>query len=279
MATKKAEVSLSSAPKKVDKHVSNESSSEAGNTDDLQYVVVDTPKFEPNQLTSNYPFIGDILLEKGSELIADIRDLLEGTDMKPEVPSLKRLFKKALGGEEQKNYIPIINRMKTHTPGSLDTLLKAKFAFENSAHKLQKEFLLNSIKAGNGIETGLIDWNFSKESYGEAKARAISKLEEAVYAANWKDKISLEKESLNLETVIGNHLDYFTFSVKVAKAIDDFEGDIKKANEDIAQAYSNLVSSLYKNWSLASKGESVRFSTEQKDSSTLWTAIQSTYKK
>ena len=189
------------------------------------------------------------------------------------------MFKEAMRSPEAKNYIPMMEKIQQHSPGSIDDLLKAKYSFEQSSHKAQAEFSLNSLKAGTGIETALINWDFAVQSFSEAKENAEATFKEAVYAARADVKNDLEKKYSSLANEILAHENHFNYASKVAGAVDSYGKIIAKANSDLASAFSILITELVKNWNLSTQGETTLIMSNRKDSLSLWSAIKNSFNK
>ena len=253
------------------------------NNDDLEFEIIKTSEERSNWEFDNLKFAfdatGNLLIEQAKSFIQELLKELGPDPAKPVMQGVFRMFREAMNTREAENYIPIVEKIKQHTPGSFDDLLKAKFTFEKSTHKTQADYLLGRIKAGAGIEAAKANWEFAVNSYKEVKENAESTFKEAVYAARSDDYDKLENKYSNISNEILAHENHFNYAVKVANATVTYSNLMSKANTDLTTAFAALITSLISNLNSTALIESTVIISNRKDSLSLWTAIKNYYNK
>lgn len=251
------------------------------NSDDLEFEVISKKEKRSKWNFKNLHFVHSIVAEHIIEQ-ADVmmHHLLKelGKDLsKPRVPGVFKMYRQAMNTPEAKSYIPLIEKIETHSPGSINDLLKAKFTFEQASHKEQSDFLLNCIKGGAGIESAKVNWDYAVHTYNEVRESAEANFKETVYAARVTGVDNWDTTNSTITNEIKNHNGHFDYAVKVAQATDDFGSSMAKANTALISAYSQFVSDLVKFWNVTAQGESQLILANRKDSQKLWKAIATSY--
>ncbi|NHF59976.1 hypothetical protein FK220_011530 [Flavobacteriaceae bacterium TP-CH-4] len=251
------------------------------NTDDLQFKEISNAEMRTewtfNNLEFAYSSIAEKIINNAKGFIDEFLKEIGPHQSKPVVQDVYKMFREAMNVKEAQNYIPIVEKIKQHTPGSFDDLLKAKYVFEQSSHKSQTAFMLTSIKGGAGIETAIVNWKFAEQSFYEAKENAESTFKEAVYAARADGKNKWEKKYSSIANEILAHVNHFSYASSVANATDAYGKLMAKAISDLTTANSSLITGLTTNWSLVAQGEATLIASNRKDSLALWTSIKNSY--
>jgi hypothetical protein len=256
------------------------------NAPELEYQLVAATPFDNSDWNFDgidyvQTVLGGIIIEQGNEVIKKIHDTLGKNPMKPRVAGILSMFNKAMRNKESQNYLPVIEEVRHHSAGSIDELLKMKYAFEQGAHKNMNTFTVNSLKAGSALETAIANWKYAVNIYNEAQQNAEAIFKEDVYAArktNKNDSTGKEKGQ-DLESIITFHVDFFTESSSVATAVDSYGSRLNTANAALIAAYATLLTEIQKNWGQITQGETKLLVDNRKDSLTLWTALKSFYSK
>lgn len=253
------------------------------NTDDLGFEVISESETRTNWNFDNLNFAfaatGELLISQAKNFLHGLLKELGTDSSKPVMAGVFKMFREAMNTPEAENYIPIVERIKQHTPGSFDDLLKAKFTFEKSTHKTQADYLLSRIKAGAGIETAKANWEFAVNSYNENKENAESTFKESVYAARSDNYDKWEKKYSNVANEILAHENHFTYAQKIAAATVNYSTLMSKANVDLTTAFAALMTSLMTNLNVTALTEAALIASNRKDSLALWTAIKTSYNK
>ncbi|EDP70844.1 hypothetical protein FBALC1_08793 [Flavobacteriales bacterium ALC-1] len=251
------------------------------NTDDLQFQVISDKdkrtKWDFKNLHFVHSAIAEHIIEQAGAMMHHLLKELGKDLSKPRVPGVFKMYRQAMNTKEAESYIPLIEKIETHAPGSINDLLKAKFTFEQTSHKEQSNFLLNCIKGGAGIEAAKVNWDYAVHTYHEVRENAEANFKEAVYSARVTGVDNWDTTNSTITNEIKNHNGHFDYAVKVAKATDDFGSSMTKANAKLISAYSTFVSDLIKFWNITAQGESELILANRKDSQKLWKAIANSY--
>jgi hypothetical protein len=251
------------------------------NSDDLKFTVVTDKekrlKWDFKNVHFVHSAVADRIIDQAEKMMQHLLKEL-GTDLsKPRVPGVFNMYREAMNTPEAKRYIPLIEKIETHAPGSINDLLKAKFTFEQTSHKEQSNFLLNCIKGGAGIESAKVNWDYAVHTYHEVRESAEANFKEAVYSARVTGAHNWDATNSNITNEIKNHNGHFDYAVKVAKATDDFGSNMAKANATLTTAYTKFISDLVKFWNITAQGESQLILANRKGSQKLWKAIATSY--
>ncbi|MEM7037972.1 MAG: hypothetical protein AAF570_13395, partial [Bacteroidota bacterium] len=218
-------------------------------------------------------------LKKQADTVFRLLDSTFGNNpYKPRLESTERMYNELMREKRPDDYIPVLQTMQNHTPGSLDDLLKAKFTYEQNSHKNRNTCLVASAKTGHDMESARIGWDFALRQYEEESQNAVAILKEAVYTAR-KESREVYHEDAGLESKIEYHLDYFTEASSVAAAMTTYISNMDKANTALATAFANLTTAYIKGWNQTASADITLIQDNRKDSKTLWTSIQDYYKK
>lgn len=216
---------------------------------------------------------------KQADTVLKLLDQTFGTNqVRPELNVVPEMFDQLMQDKKPEDYIPVLEDFQNHAAHSMDDLLKAKYTYEKSTHKNQNDYTKSCIKGGAGLETAKADWQYAVSSHAEEKQNAELKLVEAVYAARKAHKDVLNPNA-DLESRIDAHVDYYSEAAQVATALDNYGKDMDKANTALVSEFSKLLTAFHKNWNAVAAGELKLISDNRRDSKTLWTSIQSYYKK
>ena len=251
------------------------------NTDeiDLKKIEQSSPKdADFKNVKFAYAQVGDYLLQLGDTINQQMTKAFDRAKPRPQIKAVSVMFNQLLQKKKPEDYIPILEDFKTHSPGSLNDLFKAKFAYEKNTHKNQNDYLKTSIKGGSGLETAKADWQYAVSSYQEEKQNAELTLKEAVYASRKAHKDVLNAKD-DLESKLDYYVDYFSEASEIAAALDSYGKSMDKSNTSLATAFSALLTAFNKNWNVIAAGELKLISDNRKDSKTLWTSIQAYYNK
>lgn len=251
------------------------------NTDELDMKKVEQSSPNAADFTKvkfAYTQVGDYLLQLGETINEQMDKTFGKSQPRPRLESVATMFQQLIQKNKPDDYIPILEDFKNHSPGSLDDLLKAKFAYEKNTHKNQNNYVKTSIIGGSGLETAKADWQFAVSSYLEEKQNAELTLQEAVYASRKAHKDIFNSKD-DLESKLEYYVDYFSEASEIATALDNYGKSMDKSNTALATAFSSLLTSFNKNWNIIAAGELKLISDNRKDSKTLWTSIQSYYNK
>ncbi|SDN12103.1 hypothetical protein [Kriegella aquimaris] len=253
------------------------------NSDDLKFTVISDKekrtKWDFKNLNFVHSTVAEHIMEQADAMMHHLLKELGEDLSKPRVPGVFKMYRQVMNTPEANSYIPLIEKIEQHAPGSISDLLKAKFTFEQSSHKEQSDFLLNCIKGGAGIEAAKVNWDYAVHTYKEVRENAEANLKETVYSARVSGVNSWENTQSSLTNEIKAHNGHFDYAVKVAQATDDFGRDMTKANATLITAFSKFVSDLVKFWNITAQGESQLILANRKDSQKLWKAIQTSYDK
>jgi hypothetical protein len=253
------------------------------NTDELEFKVISEKekrtKWDFKNLHFVHSAVADHIIRQADAMMKHLLKELGDDLSKPRVPGIYEMFSNAMDTPEAKSYLPIVEKIEEHAPGSITDLLKAKFVFEQSTHKEQSDFLLNCIKGGAGIEAAKVNWDYAVSTYKEIRENAEISFKEAVYGARVNGMDSWSNTNSSITNTIKSHVLYFDYAVKVAKATDDFGKQMATANASLTTAFSKFVSDLVKFWNICAQGESELILANRLDSQKLWNAIESSYNK
>ena len=225
-----------------------------------------------------YDEVGKSIVKQAAEVLKLLEKTFGTNEARPQLDVVPEMFDQLMQDKKPEDYIPVLEDFKSHAAHSMDDLLKAKFTYEKSTHKNQNEYTKSCIKGGSGLETAKADWQLAVSSYDEEKQNAELTLKEAVYAARKSHKDVLHRDD-DLESKVDAHVDYYSEATEVATALGNYGKEMDKANTALATAFAALLTEFHKNWNTVAAGELKLIADNRRDSKTLWTSIQSYYKK
>jgi hypothetical protein len=225
-----------------------------------------------------YDEVSKSIIDQANHVLKLLDQTFGTNQTRPELNVVPEMFDQLMQDKKPEDYIPVLEDFQNHAAHSMDDLLKAKYTYEKNTHKNQNTYTKSCITAGAGLETAKADWLFAVNSYAEEKQNAELKLKEAVYAARKAHKNILNPNG-DLESRINAHVDYYSEADAVATALGNYGKDMDKANTALVSDFSKLLTAFHKNWNAVAAGELKLISDNRGDSKTLWTSIQSYYKK
>lgn len=238
---------------------------------------IDASNFK--NVTFAYSQVGEEIIHQAENIFAMMDRIFGTSKLRPEVDSVPIMFDQLMQEKKPKDYIPVLEDFRSHAPGSLTDLLKAKYNYEKNTHKNQNDYNKTCITGGSGIEVAKANWDFAVNSFLEDKQDAEFTLKEAVYTARRTYKDVYFSDDEGLESKIDYHVDYFSEAVEVADAVDQYTNRMDNSNTLLVAAYTSLITEFNKNWNLIAAGELKLIAENRKDSKDLWKSIQSNYKK
>lgn len=252
------------------------------NPEDLQVKTFDRIAPAGEYQFKNIQFVhskfGDKMIHKAGEFIREMKATLGLDPMKPTVAGIDEMYTEAMRRRKPSDYLPVVGELRTQAGSSMDDMLKLKTIYEQSSHKNNNAYLLNTIQGGMKLAVAEANWDFAVNTYKETKQNGEAFFKEAVYAARIAYRHDLGDEE-SLEPSLHFHVEYYTESVRVASAIDKFGDAMGKANIDLIKAYNVLLEASMNTWNQIAKGEVSLLLANRKDSLTMWTGFKVLYAK
>ncbi len=257
------------------------------NTDELDLkTVVESSPGESEDIKMHVEAVKKIYLQFGENMISEVDALLNNwinpalrnTKSWPQLEAVPKVFDQLMSGEKPEDYIPVMEDMNKNSILTADELISAKFTYEKKTHKNQNDYTQSCIKAGSELEGAKTEWNFAVSNYYEETQHAEWVLLDAIYTARRAHKDTYNPNA-DLESKLDYYVDYFSEASEIVTAWDVYGNSMNKANTTLATSYSTLINSFNKNWNAVSAAELKLITDNRKDSQTLWTSIQTYYKK
>lgn len=224
-----------------------------------------------------YSEVGDEIIRQ-SEVILKLMEKAFGSyHLRPVIAAVPTMFDQLMQEKRPKDYIPILEDFKTHSPGSLNDLLKAKYTYEKNTHKNQNDYTNTCIQGGAALETAKANWQFAVNTFYEDKQNSETALKEAIYASRKSHKDIFSQG--DLESKIDYHVDYFSEALEISAAITSYAKTMDTANTTLTTAFASLITTFNKYWNVIAAGELSLITANRKGSKDLWVSIQSNYKK